>query len=205
MYLFFFFQLFLAEPCSMWGLSSRPGIEPMPPALAVENFNPQTSRQVPKPLHFKGHLLPQPNSSSPDWYSHQVGLWRAPHFSIRAQWTCQERRQAIDLYGQYSPQSILLLELSAPRKLDSEWQQSPGPLHQLSLEKAHGVFSTCVTWPREPSPRCLAQVTQQLDLLLRAPLRGDRDKLGPTAASLWSRSGKTRWISQCQVQEFLLS
>ena len=51
MYLFFF-QLFLAEPCSMGDLSSRPEIEPMPPALAVQNFNPQTSRQVPKPLHF---------------------------------------------------------------------------------------------------------------------------------------------------------
>ena len=44
----FFKKTFLAIPWSMQDLSSRPGIEPTPPALEVWSLNRQSSRQVPE-------------------------------------------------------------------------------------------------------------------------------------------------------------
>ena len=42
--LFFFF---LAAPCSLWDLSSRPGMEPVPPAVEEWSPNHWTTREVP--------------------------------------------------------------------------------------------------------------------------------------------------------------
>ena len=47
---FCFVFVFLAAPCSMWDLSSRPGIEPAPHALEAWSLNHWTSREVPFPV-----------------------------------------------------------------------------------------------------------------------------------------------------------
>ena len=39
--------MFWAMPCSMQGISSQPGIKPVPPAMKVQNLNHWIARKVP--------------------------------------------------------------------------------------------------------------------------------------------------------------
>ena len=43
----FCFLFFLAASCNMWHLSSRPGIEPVLPAVEARSLNHWTTREVP--------------------------------------------------------------------------------------------------------------------------------------------------------------
>ena len=45
--MFFVFVLFLAASHGMWDLSSRPGTEPVPPAVDAWSLNHWTAKEVP--------------------------------------------------------------------------------------------------------------------------------------------------------------
>ena len=49
--------IYLAAPCSMQDLVSRPGIEPVPPALGAQGLNHWSAREVPIHNAFKAECM----------------------------------------------------------------------------------------------------------------------------------------------------